>query len=65
MGYWFWSVCLVEISKNHPNAVSELVNIVERYAASLNTDQIITAVNDILQRAQAIIIGYNPNVLLV
>ena len=31
------------------------MNTVERYAASLNKDQIITAVNDILQRAQACI----------
>ena len=30
-----------------------IVNTVERYAASLSKDQIITAVNDILPRAQA------------
>ena len=31
------------------------MNTVERYAASLNKDQIITSVNDILARAQACI----------
>ena len=40
---------------NPPNSLPELVNTVERYAASLNKDQIITAVNDILPRAQAYI----------
>ena len=35
------------------NSLSELVNTVERYAVTLNNDQIITAVNDILPRAQA------------
>ena len=34
---------------------SYIVNTVERYAASLNKDQIIIAVNDILQRTQACI----------
>ena len=53
MDYWFWSLCLVEFRKNPPNSLPELVNTVERYATSLNKDQIITAVNDILQRAQA------------
>ena len=50
-------VCLYidELRKNPPNSLSELVNTVERYAASLNKDQIITAVNDILPRAQACI----------
>ena len=37
------------------NSVSELVNSVERYAASLNKHQIIAAVNDILARALACI----------
>ena len=37
------------------NFLPELVNIVEIYAASLNKDQIITAVNNILPRAQACI----------
>ena len=37
------------------NSFPELVNTVERYAASLNKDQIITAVNDILPRAQTCI----------
>ena len=40
---------------NPPNSLPELVNTVKRYAASLNKDQIITAVNDILPRAQACI----------
>ena len=35
------------------SSLPELENTVERYAASLNKDQIITAVNDILPRAQA------------
>ena len=35
------------------NSLPELANTVERYAASLNKDQIITALNDILPRAQA------------
>ena len=35
------------------NSIPELVNTVERYVASLNKDYIITAVNDILPRAQA------------
>ena len=55
MNYWFWSVCLVEIRKNPPNSLPELVNTVERYAASLNKDQIITAVNDILPIVKACI----------
>ena len=33
---------------NPPNPLPELVNIVERYAGSLNENQIITAFNDIL-----------------
>ena len=37
------------------NSLPELINTVERYAASLDKDQIITAVNDILPRAQACI----------
>ena len=37
------------------NSLPELVNTVEGYAASLNKDQIITPVNDILPRAQACI----------
>ena len=37
------------------NFLPELVNTIEGYAASLNQDQIITAVNDILPRAQACI----------
>ena len=37
------------------NSFPELVNTVERYAASLNKDQIITAVNGILPRAKACI----------
>ena len=48
---WFWSVCLVELGKNLPNSLPELVNTVERYAASLNNYQIITAANEILHRA--------------
>ena len=47
--------CLVELRKTPPNSLPELVNTLERYAAGLNTDQIITAVNDILSRAQACI----------
>ena len=46
---------LVEETPNSSISLSELVNTVERYAASLNNDQIITAVNDILPRAQACI----------
>ena len=49
---WFWSVILVELRKNPPNSILELVNTIESYAASLNKDQIITDVNDILPRAQ-------------
>ena len=52
---WFWSVCLIELRKNTPNSITVLVNTVERYAASLNKDQIITAVNNILARAQSCI----------
>ena len=37
------------------NSLPELVNSVERYDTRLNQDQIITAVNDILLRAQACI----------
>ena len=40
---------------NLSNSLSELVNTVERYATSLNKDQIITAVNEIQPRAQACI----------
>ena len=50
-----FSACLVELRKKPPNSLPELVNTVERYAASLNEDSIITAVNDILLRAQACI----------
>ena len=38
--------------KYPPNSLPELVNTVERYAASLNKDQIIAAVNDMLPRAE-------------
>ena len=38
---------LVEEKPNSSISLPELVNIVERYAASLNKDQIITAVIDI------------------
>ena len=38
-----------------PGPPLELVSIVERYAASLNEDQILTAVNDILPKKQACI----------
>ena len=56
MDYWFWSVNIVELRKNPPNSLPELVNTVERYTAySLNKDQIITAANDILPRAQVCI----------
>ena len=44
--------------KNPPNSLPELVNSVERYAAGLNTDQIITVVNDILPKVQACIESY-------
>ena len=44
---WTW--------KNPPISHPELVNNVERYAASLNKDRIITAVIDILPRAQTCI----------
>ena len=44
-----------ELRKNSPNSLPELVNTVERYAASINKDQIITATNDILPRTQACI----------
>ena len=50
MWYWFWSICLVELRKNPSNSLPELVNTVEGYAVSLNKDQIITLVNDILPR---------------
>ena len=49
----YWSVCLVELKKNPQNYLTELVNIVERYATSLNKHQIVTAVADTLPRAQA------------
>ena len=52
---WFWSVCLDAHRKNPPISLPKLVNTVERYAASLNKDKIVTAVNDILPRAQACI----------
>ena len=55
LDYWFWSVCLVELRKNPSNSLPELVYTVAKYAASLNKDQIITAVNDMLPRAQACI----------
>ena len=47
----------ISISLPTPISISlpELVNTVERYAASLNKNQIISAVNDILLRAQACI----------
>ena len=43
----------VELRQNPPTTLPELVNTVKRYAASLNKDQIFTAVNDILPRVQA------------
>ena len=33
LDYWFWSICLVELRKNPPNSVPELLKTVERYAA--------------------------------
>ena len=45
--YWVWYVSLVELWKNLPNFLSD--------AASLNKNEIITAVNDIRPRAQACI----------
>ena len=47
MKNWGW--------KNPLNSFLELVNTVERYAASFNKNQIVTAVNDIPPRAQACI----------
>ena len=44
-----------QLRKNPPNSLPELVNTVDRYAASLNKDQITTVVNDILPRAQSCI----------
>ena len=41
--------------KNPQNFLPELVNTVERYAANLNRNQIITAENDILLKTQAFI----------
>ena len=55
LNYWAWSVCIVELRKHPPNSVPELLHTVERHAASLNRKQIITAVNDILPRAEACI----------
>ena len=46
---------LVEEKPDLSISLPKLVNTVEKYAASLNKDQIITAVNDILSRAQACI----------
>ena len=49
-------VCLFSLAREIPlNSLPKLVNTVESYAASLSKDQIITAVNDILQRAQVCI----------
>ena len=48
------TLCGVMIScgwKNPPNSIPEFVNTMQRYAARLNKDQIITAVNDILPSA--------------
>ena len=45
----------IYISTLTSDSLPELVNTVERYDASLNKDQIITAANDILPRAQACI----------
>ena len=53
LDYVFWSVCLVELRKNPPNSFLKLLNTVERYTVSLNKDQIITAVNDIILIDQA------------
>ena len=53
LDYWFWSVCLIELRKNPPNSLPQLVIIMERYDTNLNKDQIINTVNDILPRAQA------------
>ena len=41
--------------KNPPNSLPEVVNTVKIYAASLNKDQVITDVNDILPRALSLI----------
>ena len=49
------TVCIFKLRKDPLNSPPELVNAVERCAASFNKDQIITAVNDILPRAQACI----------
>lgn len=55
LDYWFWSVCMVELRKNPPNSLPDLVNTVGGYAASLNYDQISAAVKDVLPRANACI----------
>ena len=53
LDYWLRFVYLVELRKNPLNYLPEPVNTVETHAACLNKDQIITAANDILPRAQA------------
>ena len=56
MDYLFWSVCSVELKKNStklPSRASECREKIRCY--TLNIDQIITVVNDILPRAQACI----------
>ena len=50
-----WSDEKLWVEKSSANSLLELVNTAERYAASLNNDQINIAVNDILPRAQAYI----------
>ena len=48
-------ISYISLPTSNSNSLPELVNTVESYAASLNKDQIITAVNDIPPKAQACI----------
>ena len=44
----------ISLPTSTSNSLPELVNNVERYAASVNKDQIITAVNDILTKSPSL-----------
>jgi hypothetical protein len=55
LDYWFWSVCLQELRRNPPNTLEELMETVNEYSDSLEKEEIMKAVGNILKRAECCI----------
>ena len=55
LDYWFWSICMAEVSRVQPQSLDELQVCVERYAQSLSVQQVNKAVNSIFKRAKCCI----------